>query len=66
MYVPREWMLVTAYKAADEGNYAPLRTLHELFKTPYAPRHTPCFPALIDTQIRRAPGTRRNVLHARA
>jgi len=33
-YVPREWMLVSAYKAADAGDYAPLRTLHTLFKTP--------------------------------
>jgi uncharacterized protein YdiU (UPF0061 family) len=33
-YVPREWMLVTAYKAAETGDYAPMRTLHELFKTP--------------------------------
>ena len=36
-YVPREWMLVTAYKAAEQGDYAPMRTLHQLFKTPCDP-----------------------------
>jgi hypothetical protein len=36
-YVPREWMLVEAYKAAAQGDYAPLRALHELFKTPSGP-----------------------------
>ena len=43
-YVPREWMLVTAYKAAETGDYAPMRILHELFKTPCAP---PCLALLL-------------------
>lgn len=49
-YVPREWMLVDAYKNAEKkrertgngkeemeipGNYEPLRKLHQLLKTPY-------------------------------
>ena len=39
-YVPREWMLVDAYKNAEKkrdrpGNYRPLRKLHQLLKTPY-------------------------------
>jgi uncharacterized protein YdiU (UPF0061 family) len=33
-YVPREWMLVTAYTAAATGDYSTLHALHELFKTP--------------------------------
>jgi hypothetical protein len=35
MYVPHEWMLVDAYKAAENGDYEPMRTLHQLLKTPY-------------------------------
>ena len=34
-YVPREWMLVEAYTAAESGNFALLQELHELFQTPY-------------------------------
>ena len=34
-YVPREWMLVEAYTAAERGEYAPLRELHELLRRPY-------------------------------
>ena len=34
-YVVREWMLENAYKAAERNDYEPMRTLHQLFKTPY-------------------------------
>lgn len=34
-YVPREWMLVGAYAAAQEKNFGPMLELHELFKRPY-------------------------------
>ena len=34
-YVPREWMLVRAYTAAQQGDYSTIRELHELFKHPY-------------------------------
>ena len=34
-YVPREWMLVEAYKAAERRDHAPLQRLHQLFKRPY-------------------------------
>mmetsp|Transcript_16302 Transcript_16302/g.42317 ORF Transcript_16302/g.42317 Transcript_16302/m.42317 type:complete len:604 (-) Transcript_16302:261-2072(-) len=35
-YVPREWMLVVAYTAADADDMGPLNELHTLFETPYA------------------------------
>lgn len=34
-YVPREWMLVEAYKSAENWNLEPLKKLQELFKRPY-------------------------------
>ena len=34
-YVPREWMLAEAYGAAEQGDYALVRSLHELLTTPY-------------------------------
>lgn len=34
-YVPREWMLVKAYEAADNGDLSVLRELEELFRHPY-------------------------------
>ncbi len=34
-YVPREWMLVSAYEAAQKGDYSVMRELHELFLHPY-------------------------------
>ena len=34
-YVPREWMLVEAYTAADEGDFSVVHTLIDLFDTPY-------------------------------
>lgn len=44
-YVPREWMLVEAYKAASVGDYAPLRRLQEVFAHPYdeQPEHEAAF-----------------------
>jgi uncharacterized protein YdiU (UPF0061 family) len=67
-YVPREWMLVTAYKAADAGDYGPLRTLHQLFKTPcvLSPLFDlhPTFAESLPWQVRRAPRARRQLLHA--
>lgn len=34
-YVPREWMLVEAYSAAERGDYAPLHALLHVLTTPY-------------------------------
>ena len=34
-FVPREWMLVEAYTAADAGNDALVSKLHKLFLHPY-------------------------------
>jgi uncharacterized protein YdiU (UPF0061 family) len=34
-YVPREWMLANAYKAAQRGDYGPLEELAALFRRPY-------------------------------
>ena len=34
-YVPREWMLVDAYKHAEKGDYSLLKELEVLFRTPY-------------------------------
>ena len=44
-YVPREWMLAEAYEAAERGEYAPLRVLHEVLTSPYdeQPRHASRF-----------------------
>jgi len=35
-YVPREWMLVEAYSAAQRGDRGPLEELQALFREPYA------------------------------
>jgi len=35
-FVPREWMLVEAYDAANKGDFAPVKLLHELLLDPYA------------------------------
>lgn len=35
-YVPREWMLVEAYRAAAQGDTAPLERLQGLFASPYS------------------------------
>ena len=34
-YVPREWMLASAYEAAERGDYTLLHELHTLFRRPY-------------------------------
>lgn len=34
-YIPREWMLVEAYKQAEKWNLIPLKTLQDLFEHPY-------------------------------
>ena len=34
-YVPREWMLIDAYKKANEGDYTVVQELYDLFKQPY-------------------------------
>jgi len=34
-YVPREWMLVEAYEAAEAGDYGPIAELQRLFANPY-------------------------------
>lgn len=34
-YVPREWMLVEAYTAANRGDYSVVHELYELFRHPY-------------------------------
>lgn len=34
-YVPREWMLVEAYNAANMGDYSLVHTLHGLFSKPF-------------------------------
>ena len=53
-YVPREWMLVTAYKAAETGDYEPMRTLHQLFKAPYDehPQHAARYYTLVPQEFR--------------
>ena len=35
-YIPREWMLVDAYTAAQHGDMAPAQSLISLFERPYA------------------------------
>jgi len=34
-YVPREWMLVEAYEAAETGDYAPVQLLERVFQRPF-------------------------------
>ena len=34
-YIPREWMLAEAYEAAERGDYAAVRTLHDVLRRPY-------------------------------
>jgi uncharacterized protein YdiU (UPF0061 family) len=38
-FVPREWMLVQAYSAAEQGDFEPTRALYRLFKSPYDDEH---------------------------
>ena len=35
-YVPREWMLVEAYEAANKGDFTRVHDLHQLLQDPYA------------------------------
>lgn len=35
-FIPREWMLVSAYEAANKGNFKIINELQILFETPYA------------------------------
>jgi len=35
-YVPREWMLVKAYEAAEKSDFSVLNELYKLFREPYA------------------------------
>jgi len=49
-FVPREWMLVEAYEAAERGEYGPLRAMHALLRTPYEEH-----PEVSERFYRRAP-----------
>ena len=49
-YVPREWMLVHAYTAAEKGEYSPLHELHDLLRRPYDEQ-----PEMAGRYYRRAP-----------
>eukprot|EP00965_Chrysotila_dentata_P196118 6177392-Pleurochrysis_carterae.AAC.2 len=35
MYIPREWMLVGAYEAAERGDYGKIEELALIFETPF-------------------------------
>ena len=52
LFVPREWMLVEAYEAAERGDNSVIETLQRLFARPYADDHDP---ALVAKFARRAP-----------
>ena len=41
LFVPREWMLVEAYEAAERGDNSVIETLQRLFDRPYADDHDP-------------------------
>jgi uncharacterized protein YdiU (UPF0061 family) len=49
-YVPREWMLVEAYRAAEEGDHGVVHALQRLFAAPYDEQ-----PASEERFYRRAP-----------
>ena len=49
-FVPREWMLLAAYTAAEAGDLAPLHELATLFADPYAEQ-----PSMDAKYYRRAP-----------
>jgi uncharacterized protein YdiU (UPF0061 family) len=43
-FVPREWLLIEAYTAAERGDYEPLNKLYQVLQRPYdeqpeAPTH---------------------------
>ena len=52
LFVPREWMLVEAYEAAERGDNSVIETLQRLFARPYDDDHDP---ALVAKYARRAP-----------
>ena len=49
-YIPREWMLVHAYDAAERGEYGPLHELHALLRRPYDEQ-----PEMVRRYYQRAP-----------
>ena len=51
LFVPREWMLVEAYEAAERGDNSVIETLQQLFMRPYSDDHDP---ALVEKYARRA------------
>ncbi len=58
-YVPREWMLVEAYEAAERKNYGPLQRLQRVFREPYAehgPEEHEAFYRTTPEEYRRKPG----------
>ena len=52
LFVPREWMLVEAYEAAERGDNSVIETLQQLFMRPYSDDHAP---RLVEKYARRAP-----------
>ena len=52
LFVPREWMLVEAYEAAERGDNSVIETLQLLFSRPYSDDHDP---TLVAKYARRAP-----------
>jgi len=57
LFVPREWMLVEAYEAAERGDNSVIETLQRLFARPYSDDHDP---ALVAKYARRAPAGARH------
>ena len=55
--VPREWMLVEAYEAAERGDNSVIETLQRLFARPYSDDHDP---RLVEKYARRAPAGARH------
>jgi len=49
-YVPREWMLVAAYDAANNGDYSVMKELAALFSEPFAEQ-----PTFAEKYYRKAP-----------
>ena len=57
LFVPREWMLVEAYEAAERGDNMVIETLQRLFARPYSDDHDP---RLVEKYARRAPAGARH------
>jgi uncharacterized protein YdiU (UPF0061 family) len=57
LFVPREWMLVEAYEAAERGDGSVIATLLRLFSRPYSDDHDP---SLVAKYARRAPDSARH------